>query len=90
MLDTEIFGSGGSKMGTLIFICPGTRQTFSTGIEIDPASFLHPRIGWPFGEVTVRSVPNPTISRKFLFTLKRDGRSHLLSLLQDTLEIENA
>jgi hypothetical protein len=26
-------------MGTLIFICPGTRQTVSTGIEIDPASF---------------------------------------------------
>jgi hypothetical protein len=26
-------------MGTLIFVCPGTRQTVSTGIEIDPASF---------------------------------------------------
>lgn len=27
-------------MGTLIFICPRTRQTVSTGIEIDPAKFL--------------------------------------------------
>jgi hypothetical protein len=27
-------------MGTLVFVRPGTRQTVSTGIEIDPAKFL--------------------------------------------------
>jgi hypothetical protein len=39
MLDKEVSGSRGIEMGTLIFICPGTRQTVSTGIKIDPASF---------------------------------------------------
>ena len=69
-------------MGTLIFICPGTRQTVSTGIEIDPASFstLESDGLWEVHRPQCSETP-PALAN-FCYP-KRDGRSHLLSLLQD-------
>jgi hypothetical protein len=83
----EHVGQGGFwfrriEMGTLIFICPGTRQTVSTGIEIDPASFstLESDGLWEVHRPQCSETP-PALAN-FCYP-KRDGRSHLLSLLQD-------
>ena len=71
-------------MGTLIFICPGTRQTVSTGIEIDPASFstLESDGLWEVHRPQCSETP-PTLANFCYPKPSVTERSHLLSLLQD-------
>ena len=59
-------------MGTLIFICPGTRQTSSTGIEIDPASFSTLESDGLSGSDRPQCFETPPALANFCYP-KRDG-----------------
>jgi len=59
-------------MGTLIFVGPGTRQTVSTGIEIDPASFSTLESDGPW-EVHRPQCSEPHQLSQISVYLKRDG-----------------